>query len=102
MYPLAFREGSMKFSEIDEGEGMTGEIDGRHVAAFKSDGKLLLFDNTCTHMGCPVEWNDKDETWDCPCHGSRFYAYGTVINGPATEPLMKLDFRVENDEIIFF
>jgi len=93
----------MKFSEIPEGEGVKGEIDGRNVAAFKAtETELLLFENSCTHMNCPTDWNKEDKTWDCPCHGSRFYAYGSVINGPATEPLQQLDFRVENDEIILF
>lgn len=93
----------MKVSEIPQGEGVTGVIDGRNVAAYKTaDGELMIFINRCTHMDCPTEWNNEDKTWDCPCHGSRFYAYGSVINSPATEPLQPLDFRVENDEVILF
>lgn len=37
----------------------------------------------CPHMGCRLEWNPDEETYDCPCHGSRFDRNGTLIDGPA-------------------
>ncbi len=37
----------------------------------------------CPHMGCRLEWNADEETYDCPCHGSRFDREGHLIDGPA-------------------
>lgn len=41
----------------------------------------------CPHLGAVVHWNDQEESWDCPVHGSRFAADGTRLEGPATEDL---------------
>jgi len=46
-------------------------------------------------MGCLVEWNEAERSWDCPCHGSRFDTDGTVLAGPATHPLDAIDLPVE-------
>lgn len=42
---------------------------------------------TCPHMGCALRWNAAEQSWDCPCHGSRFAADGTVLDNPASGDL---------------
>ena len=37
----------------------------------------------CPHMGCRLERNPEEESYDCPCHGSRFDREGHLIDGPA-------------------
>ena len=37
----------------------------------------------CPHLGCTLSWNPDEQSWDCPCHGSRFTQEGKLIDGPA-------------------
>ena len=39
--------------------------------------------NRCPHLGCGLIFNEIEETFDCPCHGSRFDLDGKAIEGPS-------------------
>jgi len=81
-------------NDIEKGQGKVIDIDGQKVGAYKDEeGKLYFINTTCTHMGCEVKWNDAERTWDCPCHGSRFSPTGDVIDGPAFEPLERIEIK---------
>ena len=60
----------------------------RKIAVCKAaNGRVHALSAACTHKGCTVTWSNADRTWQCPCHGSIFAADGSVLHGPATEPL---------------
>lgn len=70
------------------GEGMVVDVAGESTAVYKdNEGITHSLSAICTHLGCTVEFNQADTTWDCPCHGSRFATDGTVIHGPANSNL---------------
>lgn len=48
------------------------------------NGKKHIVHNLCPHLKCKLIFNKLEETWDCPCHGSRFDMDGEVLEGPAT------------------
>jgi len=93
-FPRRFVQGrfgraeSAPASELGAGEGKVLQVDGTKLAVSRDEsGQLLALSPVCTHLGCLVEWNGSERTWDCPCHGSRFGPDGTVIRGPAKKQL---------------
>ncbi len=70
------------------GEGRMLRLRGRKTAAYRdAEGRIHTLSPVCTHLGCHVNWNPAEASWDCPCHGSRFSGEGTLIQGPATRDL---------------
>ncbi len=96
LYPKRFIEGRLRKSDktiasLKDGEGAVLTVEGKKVAVYKSsEGKINKLSPVCTHLGCLVDFNQEEKTWDCPCHGSRYKADGTVFEGPATKSLDKI------------
>ncbi len=64
----------------------------KKFAVYKDEaGNVHELSAVCPHLGCIVDWNSLEKTWDCPCHGSRYDAKGKVIMGPANSDLPKAD-----------
>jgi Rieske Fe-S protein len=95
-FPLHFVTDRFKKPEtrsLDEvlpGEGKIVRLGGEKYAVYRDKGGALkVLSPICTHLGCVVQFNEAETTWDCPCHGSRFDLDGRVINGPAVHALAK-------------
>lgn len=72
--------------DLAPGEGKIVKYEGQKIALYKDeDGKVYGLSPTCNHMGCSINWNTAEKSWDCPCHGSRFNMYGEMITGPAVK-----------------
>ena len=80
--------GTRPIEELEPGEGDIVSHQGEKVAGFRDDeGNLTAVSTRCTHLGCQVNWNAAERSWDCPCHGSRFGTDGRVLQGPAVHRL---------------
>lgn len=74
--------------KLAPGHGGIVFLDGEKLGVYKDEnGTLHPVDIRCPHMGCQLEWNPDEKSWDCPCHGSRFDCFGKLLSGPAQTDL---------------
>ena len=79
---------NLSAKDVPPGQGAVVNVSGEKVALYVDEsGRTYPLSARCQHMGCTIDWNPVDKTWDCPCHGSRYATDGAVIQGPATRPL---------------
>lgn len=78
--------------EIAKGTGAVLRDGLKKIAVYRdTHGVLHKCSAVCPHLGCIVDWNAGEKTWDCPCHGSRFDPLGKVLNGPAISGLERAE-----------
>ena len=67
----------------------------------KTAGDFLVFNSTCPHLGCAVEYMDGDGNYSCPCHDSTFATTGEVLNqsSPSPRGLDSLEVEIREDEL---
>lgn len=81
--------------DVPAGSGRVVTVAGHPCAVSRDEqGNLTAVSAACPHRGCLVAFNATERTWECPCHGSRFAADGTLLDGPANRPLEPIDLPV--------
>jgi Rieske Fe-S protein len=89
---LIVRTVGLGIDDIEPDHGGVVDVGGKRLAVYRDpSGQVTMLSPRCAHMGCTVDWNDADKTWDCPCHGSRYAKSGDLVRGPATKGLSKVD-----------
>lgn len=82
------KRGTRPIEDLAPGEGDIVRHEGEKVAGHRrDDGTLVAVSSRCTHLGCQLNWNSAERSWDCPCHGSRFTPEGKILQGPAVREL---------------
>ena len=85
---------NIETKDIKNNSGGIIDIDGTKVGIYKDEtGKTFYVKPVCTHLGCILEWNDADKTWDCSCHGSRYDKFGKNIYDPGIKNLDIYNFE---------
>jgi thiosulfate dehydrogenase [quinone] large subunit len=65
-----------------------------------SSSAFVAFNATCTHAGCPVQYDPANVQFVCPCHGGVYDARtGKVLQGPPPAPLQRIPVRVVSGQL---
>ncbi len=89
---------------VRSGDGtLVVAVDGwdEKVLVFRTpEGELAAVATKCPHKGCDVRYARDKGHLVCPCHGSEFANDGSLLEGPAKQPLARFGVRVDGEDIV--
>jgi cytochrome b6-f complex iron-sulfur subunit len=75
-------------------------LHGKPVIIIADKDGFHAYSAVCSHLGCAVKWDAKEEKFICPCHSAHFDKDGKVISGPPPKNLEAVPLTVKKDKII--
>jgi nitrite reductase/ring-hydroxylating ferredoxin subunit len=90
-----------ELKDLPRGARKKIKVEDHNVLLLNHNGEIYAIDEKCTHLGCSLSKGKfMGNNFECPCHGAVFsIALGTVVKGPATEPIAVYQVSVENGMI---
>jgi Rieske Fe-S protein len=67
----------------------------------QTEDQFAIYNARCTHLGCLVSYRPDSQTFLSPCHAGVFALRdGHVLEGPPPRPLDRLDYRVDDGQVV--
>jgi len=60
----------------------------------EENNHFVAFSVNCSHLGCPVRWEEAPQLFMCPCHGGVYYKDGSRAAGPPPRGLYQYPLRI--------
>lgn len=89
----------VRYSVTRREQGIVRHYPKRAFLVGTEDGRSLVLDPTCTHLGCACEWDDAIRNFLCPCHGGAFDLQGLVTMGPPPRHLRRIPHKFEDGRL---
>lgn len=89
----------VKLSEVPVGGTPIKVREGKFFLTRMPEGLMALYWK-CPHLGCTVPWNEAEQLFHCPCHGSLFERTGQNVGGPAPRPMDHMAIEVQGEDIV--
>lgn len=86
-------------AELDQAGFLVKEFNWDQIFITQQKGKIMIFSLVCTHKKCTVEWQPRENIFQCPCHEGQYDAQGQVLDGPPPAPLAQLRAEIRGEEI---
>ncbi len=87
-------------TDLKEDEAVYRDYMGAQIVILINQGKPLVLNAACTHLGCLVRWEHSSRSFICPCHGAIFDQGGKVVKGPTNQPLEIIPAEVKEGVLI--
>ncbi|MFO7901069.1 MAG: ubiquinol-cytochrome c reductase iron-sulfur subunit [Pirellulaceae bacterium] len=106
MFPNVLVEPPMTFKVGFPRDYADGQVETKYKARhgvwvvrheYEGQPQIYVLKAVCTHLGCTPNWQETEQKFKCPCHGSGFYKSGIHFEGPAPRPLERYAIRRAED-----
>ena len=64
---------------------------------YQGKAQIFALSTVCTHLGCMTNWQQGEQKFRCPCHGSGFSRDGINMEGPAPRALERYAIAIADN-----